>query len=202
MKFQKGHQLGAKPITEQSCRYAISNSQSNTGAARFLNVNIKTYHKYASRYIDIPSGKNLYELHKNMGHKGIKQIGGGPKGKLKYNLQDILEGKIKNSYTGTNLMKHLFSAGIFPPRCFECGFSERRVTDNKVPIYIDFINGDISDGRLENIRILCHNHYFLYVGNTHGSTTKHYSIEREDISSVADEPNNSPLADHLKLSSV
>ena len=44
---------GREPLnlTEAQIRYAMKNSKSNSGAARFLNVSLTTYEKYARRYI-------------------------------------------------------------------------------------------------------------------------------------------------------
>ena len=45
---------GREPLnlTEAQIRYAMKNSKSNSGAARFLNISLTTYEKYSKRYID------------------------------------------------------------------------------------------------------------------------------------------------------
>ena len=78
-------------LTEAQLRYAMKNSKSNSGAARFLNVSLTTYEKYARRYIDEESGKDLWDLQKNKRGKGVKKPYNVTKGK--YALKDILEGK-------------------------------------------------------------------------------------------------------------
>ena len=62
-----GKNLGGHPplnLTESQIRYAMANSWSNAGAARFLNVSYNTYTKYSQQYFD-SSGQSLFELHKN-----------------------------------------------------------------------------------------------------------------------------------------
>jgi hypothetical protein len=172
-----------KYLSEDRCLWAIKNTKSNRAAAEFLNVNPRTWFKYSSRYIDIESGKNLFELHKNMAGKGCKKSISRYRNdisKLKYNISDILEGKIKNLYNRNKMLSILINYNIMPQRCSECGFNDRRATDQRMPIYLDYINGNEEDGRIENIRILCHNCYFLYVGNTHGPNSRYYSIEQGD----------------------
>jgi len=73
--MKKGHKLpngyvlgmGRTPLnfTEAQIRYAMKNSKSNSGAARFLNISLTTYEKYSKSYIDESTGKNLWDLHKN-----------------------------------------------------------------------------------------------------------------------------------------
>ena len=67
--------LGRQPmnITETEIRYAMTNTKSCSGAARFLRVSFDTFKKYAKMYKDEATGKSLFELHKNTGGKGMKK---------------------------------------------------------------------------------------------------------------------------------
>jgi hypothetical protein len=85
----------------------MKNSKSNSGAARFLNVSLTTYEKYAKQYIDEPSGKNLWDLHKNQ-WVGVKKPYNITKGI--YALKDILEGKYPE-YSVYQLKKRLINNG-------------------------------------------------------------------------------------------
>ena len=53
-------------------------------------------------------------------------------------------------------------------KCASCGFEERRITDYRVPLKIDFLDGDTTNHKLDNIQMLCYNCYFLQVGNLNG----------------------------------
>ena len=59
-----------RDLTENVIRNAMKHTQSNFQAARYLNITIETYRKYAKLYVDLETGKNLYELHKNNSGKG------------------------------------------------------------------------------------------------------------------------------------
>ena len=49
--------------------------------------------------------------------------------------------------------------------CEVCGFNERRMTDYTVPLMLDWIDGDKTNHKLDNLRVLCLNCYYLQVGN-------------------------------------
>ncbi len=69
-------------------------------------------------------------------------------------LEEIL---VPNSYFSIHqLKKRLFKAGLKIPKCEECGWAKRSA-DGRIPIEIDHVNGDHSDNRIENLRILCPN---------------------------------------------
>ena len=55
--------------------------------------------------------------------------------------------------------------------CHTCGFNEGRLTDEKIPLTIDFRDGDSKNKSLENMRLLCPNCYYVYNGYFHSSKT-------------------------------
>jgi hypothetical protein len=69
-------------------------------------------------------------------------------------LNEIL---VKDSTYRSNshLRNRLFAAGLLEPRCAECGLTSWR--GQPLPLHLDHVNGDHSDNRLENLRILCPN---------------------------------------------
>lgn len=168
MPFGVGRQ--AFNLTETEIRYAISNTKSNHGAARFLRVTYTTYRKYASLYIDSASGKSLFELHKNICGKGIQKRQPNNNRHMQ-SVQNIIDGK------RPNIRLHDFKAkliryGFKEEKCDCCGFEERRAIDYSVPLLIDFIDDNKTNFALENIRFLCYNCTYLLVRNPYSKTKK------------------------------
>lgn len=73
-------------------------------------------------------------------------------------LSEIL---IRNSvYQSHKLKKRLIAEGLRSARCELCKWAERS-EDGRIPIELDHINGDRTDNRLSNLRILCPNCHSL-----------------------------------------
>jgi hypothetical protein len=73
-------------------------------------------------------------------------------------LEDVL---VAGRWAGSHLLKQrLFRAGIKTPQCELCGWAQRS-SDGRVPVELDHVNGDRTDNRLENLRILCPNCHSL-----------------------------------------
>ncbi len=58
------------------------------------------------------------------------------------------------------LKQRLFSAGLKPKNCEECGWAVIAESGH-LPLELDHINGDRHDNRLENLRVLCPNCHSL-----------------------------------------
>lgn len=161
---------GRQPLnlTEAQLRYAMKNSKSNSGGARFLNISLTTYEKYAKRYIDEGSGKTLWELQKNKRGIGVKKPYNITKGK--YSLKDILEGKYPQ-YSVSQLKRRLLNSGSkvdFECKCHNCGFDEKRITDDKIPLVLDHIDDNWTNHLFKNLRFLCYNCFHNLKGNIRG----------------------------------
>jgi hypothetical protein len=73
-------------------------------------------------------------------------------------LEQVL---VANRWTGSHSLKQrLFTAGLKTPRCELCGWAER-APDGRIPVELDHANGDKTDNRIENLRILCPNCHAL-----------------------------------------
>ena len=74
MTHQHNKMNGRPPIhlTESQIRYAMENSYGNKAASRFLNIDYRTYTKYAKMYIDSDTQKSLFELHSKLNVKTSK----------------------------------------------------------------------------------------------------------------------------------
>jgi hypothetical protein len=157
---------GGRPalsLSEANIRYAMENSSSNKEASLFLNVDYKTYKKYAMLYIDRESGKSLFELHKPITLLGIpKKRYTLRESLIKYTITDILKGKFPH-LDSRYVKNRLLNSGHYPPVCSCCGFNERRI-DGKIPLVLDYLDADRTNHREENIRILCYNCAFMLAG--------------------------------------
>lgn len=115
----------------------------------------------------IPAGGNYVHIQKRISELKINTshfLGmGWGKGlsfarKTPIALEKIL---IQNSsYQSFKLKKRLFAAGLKKKECEECGW-KKISEDGRVPLELDHINGDHSDNRINNLRILCPNCHSL-----------------------------------------
>jgi hypothetical protein len=149
-----------KQYTEEDIRRAMAKTRSNNEAARHMKVDIRTYKKYAKLYIDELSGKNLWQLHMNITGKGIpkKPMNIAMKGDLDAMLT---EGQLNNPKRLATLKKILMIDGRLGYACSACSYSQRRLTDKRLPLMLNFKNGIRTDWRQENINWLCYNCCFI-----------------------------------------
>ena len=148
----------AKPLNKELIVAAMSQTLSNRAAARYLNCSYQHYKKWAKLY-ESNTHDNLFEQHKNQSGKGIPKFLRS-KGKEPA-LLDIIEGRIDvSSFSPDKIKYRLITEGHLLEECSVCSFTERRVSDYKIPLLLNFKNY-----RKENIELLCYNHYFLTVGD-------------------------------------
>jgi hypothetical protein len=150
--------LGAKALMESEIKEAQGKARSAMEAARILGVSYNTYKKYAKLY-------GVFEDLKNPEGVGIQKGFNIKKGK--YSLDDILKGDYPD-YPVWKLKRRLISNGYMLEKCNECGFEERRLTDHKVPLVLDHMDGDRTNHKYDNLRMLCLNCSFLINGNLTG----------------------------------
>ena len=150
----------SRPLLESEIKAAQDESVSAAEAARKLNVSYNTYKKYAKLY-------GIMERCKCVDATGMPKVHNPYKGK--YPLEELLMG-MHPAYSPHKLRKKLFSAKIKNEICEICGYSEQRITDNKVPLILAFKDGDRSNHILENLEIVCYNCYHNNYGNLFGVT--------------------------------
>jgi hypothetical protein len=114
--------------------------------------------------MDEATGKSLFDLHKNQCGKGIPKF---LKNKKKEPaLLDIIEGRVSASHFQPAKLKYrLIEQGYLLEECAQCKFKERRVLDYRMPLLLHYKDGNSMNYSLDNIELLCYNHYFLLVGN-------------------------------------
>jgi hypothetical protein len=154
-----------KPLGKEMILRAMRHTKSNMAAARYLGVSYIHYKKWAKLYEATEEGyDNLHAQHKNQSGKGIPKFL-RTKGK-EAPLIDIIEGRIDaSSFKPEKLKYRLLSEGHLEEKCNQCGFIERRVLDYKMPLLLNFKDGNKKNWKLENLEMLCYNHYFLSVGD-------------------------------------
>jgi transposase len=147
----------AKPLSKEQIVAAQAKTKSNMAAARYLHVSYQHYKKWAKLY-------KLFASHKNQQGKGIPKFLKGPK-KMPHMLE-IIEGRIAASSFNPNKLKYaLIEQGYLLEECAVCAFKERRVLDYKMPLLLHFQDNNSNNYSLDNVQLLCYNHYFLNVGD-------------------------------------
>ncbi len=142
-RTKRGH--GATPLLESEIREAQEKTITAADAARYLRVNYYTYRKYAK----------LYGLWKtNIHYKKEGKVIDPEKGK--YPISKLLNGEFPD-YPVYRLKDKLIQSGIKKAECEQCGFNERRITDGKIPLLLNFLDGNPKNHKFENIKLLCYN---------------------------------------------
>ena len=153
----------SKIIPKEDIERAQLYTRSNMAAARYLRVSYEHYRKYALMYKN-EEGISLLEAHKNQEGKGIPKF--ALKGKDKIPLMDLLEGRVPvEHFDPQEIKRRLIFEGLIEERCALCDFSERRVTDTKVPVILNFKDGNKKNWHLDNLEFLCYNCSFLYAAS-------------------------------------
>ena len=81
-------------------------------------------------------------------------------------LMDVLEGRVPIEHFDPRKIKaRLLSEGKLVEVCGKCGFSERRVTDQKIPVILNFKDGNKKNWHLDNLEFLCYNCSYLYAAS-------------------------------------
>lgn len=156
MKKKRPITLG-KPLTRDDILNAQKFTVNNTAASRHLGVSFKHYRMYARLY-------GIFESHKSTNRKGIP--GGSHGGVNKKILNKIIDGSISHANYKLNVLKYkLVEYNFLKPKCSVCGFGERRITDNKLPLLLNYKNNNPNDWSISNLEFMCYNHFFLLVGD-------------------------------------
>ena len=152
-----------KIINRADVERAMRNTKSNMAAARFLGVSKPTYKKYASSYKD-EDGVSLYEKHNNKTGIGIPKY--LPNLNSRSTLLRIMSGEVSKTFYSTTMFKeNLIKEGIIEEKCCRCDFHERRVLDFRVPLILNFKDGNKNRWMLDNLEFLCYNCYYLCIGD-------------------------------------
>lgn len=139
--------------TEEQFREAVGVSKSIRQVIQRLGLreaggNYRQFFLYAKEYnVDT---RHFLGKAWNKGMKGI--------GMARISLEEIL--KKNSTFQSYKLKKRLIQHGLKKAACELCGW-RRQSPDGRIPLELDHINGDSTDNRLVNLRILCPNCHSL-----------------------------------------
>jgi len=151
----------SKILKKDDLLRAMKNTRSNLAAARYLHVSYNHYKKYALTYVDDETGLTLLETHKNQAGKGIPKFLNN-KGK-EPPIIDLIEGRVPPEHFNPKKIKQrLIFEALIEEKCANCGFTERRVLDTKIPLMLHHKDGNKRNWHLDNLEFLCYNCSFLY----------------------------------------
>jgi hypothetical protein len=195
-RFKPGHQIAEEhkfkglQLSEEVIRTAMKNTRSNKEAASWLRISYKTWKKYAKSYIDPITGRDLFSVHTASGGKGIPKVMKSAKNKVNPRALELGYQLIKGQYCTParvdELSKRLMKDGRLGYCCAECGFSQKRPIDLKMPLMLNFKNDDRTDWTEDNLRWLCYNCSFLL------SLDSFTRTNRQIIQSIAPESPDAP----------
>jgi len=112
-------------------------------AARFAGIAYRTFIYRAQKI-------GVYKPNRN--HKGRTFENGGKKS---FPLQDILKGK-HPTYRTAALKKRMIRSNLLENICAECGIGDTW-NDKSIVLELDHINGNSTDHKKRNLRLLCPN---------------------------------------------
>ncbi len=141
---------GARPLMESEIKDAQEHCNNAMECSRYLHVGYNCYKKWAKFY-------GIFKT--NPWGKGARKKYWAPD-KGKYPLNQLLEGLFPD-YPIYRLKDKIIRSGIKKAKCENCGFNEHRITDGKMPLLINFKDGNEKNHILENIQVLCYNCMFL-----------------------------------------
>lgn len=133
------------PLLESEILDAQKRNSTAADGARYLGVSYPTLKKYSK----------LYGIWKTNAHYKKEGSVVNPE-KGRYPLSKIIQGEFPN-YPVYRLKDKLIHGGLKKPECEQCGYKERRITDGKIPIILNFEDGNCKNHKLENIKLLCYN---------------------------------------------
>ena len=156
----------AKIFTRSQIETAMRYTKSVRAAAKYLGCSyqhLKPYMKNLKVDESDSNSPTLFETHKNQTGKGIPKF--LPNRRKEPNVKRIfIEGTGWESFCVDKIRIRGIAEGYLKDECYTCGFNERRITDYKIPLLLNFKDGNKCNYLKDNLEQLCYNCYFLYIG--------------------------------------
>ena len=163
------HKKGRAPkiYSKEDLLRAMRMTKSVRAASRYLNCSyqhIKPYFKMYRVDDNDPNSPTLFDVHKNQVGLGIPKFlsmhGKNP------DLEKMLSGELYiESYGIDKFKRRLIAEAILAEECACCEFREQRASDYRVPLLLNFKDGNKKNWTRPNIEFLCYNCYFLYIND-------------------------------------
>ena len=177
----------SKPISREDVLRAMRFTKSNRAAAKYLGCSYQHYKPFAKNFKVDETDHNspsLFDAHKNQSGKGIPKF--LPNRRKEPNVKNIVEtGTGWESFTPEKIKSRLIAEGYLKEECYNCGFCERRVTDYKIPLLLNFKDGNKNNYLLDNLELLCYNDYFLFVADPLTPDQIRHIEDNKEVLSVA-----------------
>lgn len=153
-----------KALSKAMILRAMKYTKSNRSAAKYLGVSHWHYRRFALVYRLEEGGPSLYEIHRNQSGKGIPKF--LPNKRREPNVKRIFEEGVGfESFTPDKIKERGIAEGYLKDECYHCGFKERRITDYKIPLLLNFKDGLKNNYLIDNLELVCYNCYFLHVAD-------------------------------------
>ena len=133
-------------LSRGKIEHAIGITQSMRQAANYLNVSYNIFKREANKHnlFKAASNKGIRRVHKNTFSNQM--------------LASILKGEQPMSYRETMLLRKAFNEAYLEKACSNCTANYTHNTDKQPPpLVLDFLDGDNTNGKQENLRVLCLN---------------------------------------------
>lgn len=148
-------------LSKEEVLATMSRTRSNKQAARYLGISYNIWKREASKYQDLETGQTLFQKHINPSGLGIPK-----KFKRDENITDIkllFTGEIDHrEFPPEKLRELLIYHGHALEECDVCGFKEKRDKDGKMPLLLNYKNGNSNKFTARNVHIVCYNCAFIW----------------------------------------
>lgn len=161
-----------KPISKEMIINGLQYAKSIKSLARYLGCSYVHLRKYMKLYTD-DDGVSFQEKYKNQKGIGIRRMQPGSTKATEEKINKILAGGPGwESVDPSKFVQEVIRMGYFAECCNKCGFRERRMIDYKVPLLLNFQDGNKNNFKQDNIELVCYNCFFLYIGEVFTSHQK------------------------------